>query len=166
MGLTILGVSGAIGAGKSSLAAEVASQANAERVSFGDFVRETAAERGIPDDRETLQDLGANLLDEWGADEFTARVVGDRTGIVIVDGVRHVVVDDSLRKLADHYLLVFVDVDDDVRRQRLDERDEDAANIEQVDSHSTEQDLPQLRARADVVVDSTGSGRVVALIPR
>jgi dephospho-CoA kinase len=166
MGLTIIGVSGAIGAGKSSLAADVAARRGARSVSFGDFVRETASARGLADDRQTLQDLGASLLEEWGADEFSACVVGEKAGTVVVDGVRHVLIDDALRNLADEYLLVFVDVDDAVRQERLDQRQEERAGREEADAHSTERDLPLLRERADVVVDSSGAEAVAAKLTR
>lgn len=162
MGLTIIGVSGAIGAGKSSLVADIAARTSARRVSFGDFVRETASARGLATDRQTLQDLGASLLEELGAEEFSARVVGDQGGLVVVDGVRHVIVDDALRNAADQYLLVFVDVDAGVRQERLDEREAERVGRDQADAHSTERDLPQLRERADLVVDSSAAEEVAA----
>ena len=58
--MRIVGIAGAIASGKSELSRTLARELNAERVSFGDFVRREAEARGVQSTRENLQQLGSS----------------------------------------------------------------------------------------------------------
>jgi dephospho-CoA kinase len=159
----IVGIAGAIGSGKSELSRALARELDAERLSFGDFVRREGRGRGVEPTRENLQQLGEQLIDELGAPEFVRRVLSERppTDLLVVDGVRHLAVDEALRKIAAQYVLVFATVDDDTRRRRLVERKGHDVDLTALDQHSTEREVPLLRERAATVVDGTDSGAAV-----
>jgi dephospho-CoA kinase len=157
----IVGVAGAIGSGKSEVSRTLARELGATRLGFGDFVRREAEARVVEPTRENLQELGEQLIDELGASELVRRVLADAppAELVVIDGVRHLAVDEALKELATEYFLVFVEVDDDTRRKRLTEREGHEADLAALDHHSTERELPLLRARAAAIVDGTDSAR-------
>ena len=167
MNPTVIGFSGRIASGKSAISAALAADIGCRRVSFGDYVRKVAAERGLAPTREALQSLGEEL-EAADVNRFCRAVVDWaewRLGSsLVVDGIRHVQVLESLRSLVKPtpLILVFVEAGDSRRTSRLAERGEgEDARLGLVESHSTERDvlegLPQLadiRLSAD---DSTGS---------
>jgi dephospho-CoA kinase len=167
----IVGVAGAIGSGKSELSRALADERGWSRVSFGDFVRGQAEARGVEPTRENLQALGEQLIDELGAPEFVRRVLSDYVAadVLVVDGVRHLPVDEELRKISAQYLLIFVEVDDETRRRRLSDREGLEVDLFAIDRHSTEREVLLLRERADAIVGGADSAsaleRVRALWP-
>lgn len=161
--MRIVGIAGAIGSGKSELSHALARELDGVRLSFGDFVRREAEARDVEPTRENLQRLGEQLIDELGAPEFVRRVLTERppADLLVVDGVRHLAVDEALRKLAEQYVLVFVAVDDETRRRRLVEREGQEVDLAALDQHSTEREVSSLRERAAAVVDGTDSATAV-----
>jgi dephospho-CoA kinase len=155
----IVGIAGAIGSGKSELSRALARELDAERLSFGDLVLREAKAHGVKPTRENLQHLGEQLIDELGAPGFVRRVLTDRPpgDLLIVDGVRHLAIDEALRKIAAQYVLVFVSVDDETRRRRLAAREGHDVDLAVLDQHSTEREVPLLSERAATVVDGTDS---------
>lgn len=151
--MTLVGIAGPIAAGKSDLAKTLAAHRVGTRASFGGYVRRVARERGVADERDELQRLGEPLLAELGAVEFTERALaGIAAPDLVVDGVRHVAVSDALAARPVRYLLVFVELDDERRRARLEAREGYPVDLATLDGHSTEREVPLLRARADLVV--------------
>ena len=161
--MRIVGVAGAIGSGKSELSRALADERGWSRVSFGGFVRGQAGARGVEPTRENLQALGEQLIDELGAQEFVRRVLSDYVAadVLVVDGVRHLPVDDELRKISAQYLLIFVEVDDETRRRRLGDREGLEVDLFAIDRHSTEREVLLLRERADAIVDGADSARAL-----
>jgi dephospho-CoA kinase len=161
----VLCFSGGIGSGKTSLAAAVSERADIRLASFGRFVRHIAEQRGMPGDRDTLQNLGASLIDELGWQTFCRTVVetaGWKSGAaLLVDGIRHV---PALEHVAGVVAplptkLIFVDVPSELRQVRLDAaRPEERTTVNRADAHSTEKDVHgELRGRADLILDGTRS---------
>jgi cytidylate kinase len=153
----VLGLSGYRGSGKSTIASYLALSKGFAVVSFGDFVRSEAKRRGIEQSVESLQTLGAQLVQEWGILNFSARVLGqeppDRD--VVVDGIRHVDALHALRELSAprRFVSVFVDVGDLERRRRLQERDNNDGISR--DNHVVESEVRRLRELADFVISAT-----------
>src|SRR5262245_26710720 len=94
--------SGAIRSGKSTLSSGVAAQLDCPRVSFGDQVRAEAARRGLSQTRQVLQNLGQSLV-QTAPIEFCKAVLSQahwkHDTSIVIDGVRHVLILDSLRTL-------------------------------------------------------------------
>jgi dephospho-CoA kinase len=100
----VICLSGRIGSGKTSMSAALARARGAASVSFGAYVRTAAAARGLDSThRETLQNLGAKLIEDHGHDWFCREVLataswdGDRD--LVVDGIRHVAVLEVIKRL-------------------------------------------------------------------
>ena len=131
----VLALSGAIGAGKSTLSANLAEALGADMVSFGREVRRYAeeGEQGSSKDRAILQQLGQALVlsDLKG---FVTRVLrqeprqleaDSRRLPLVVEGIRHVEVLMELRRQIEgrHVHLLHIVTPSNLREQRLMERD-------------------------------------------
>lgn len=166
----VLAVSGQIASGKSTLALRLVEELNCARASFGDFVRTIAMERGMEPNRENLQSIGAELI-ALGWEPFCRAVLAHsnwKTGqLLVVDGVRHSEAVHELRKLVAplRVFLIYLTVDDELRRGRLNERGNayGAASVDN-EAHPTESQvrgtLPNL---ADLLLDGTKPADALAL---
>lgn len=166
----VLTISGRTRAGKTTLATELSESLRWPWTSFSSYVRAEAQRRGIPETRRALQDLGAGLIDELGAEEFCRRMLEHGTVSVesapfIVEGVRHLAVLKALRRvLAPAKVLhVHLDVSDAERNRRLAGEGVSAAEGQQWERHSTERDvLAGLPGAADLLVDADRAREEVA----
>jgi cytidylate kinase len=161
----VLCLSGGIASGKTTLASALAERFTIPHASFGRFVREVARERGLPEHREQLQQLGESLIEELGWDAFCTKVLetgGWTTGhSVVIDGIRHVAAFEAVGRLVAPVpaRLVFVEVGVTLRQHRIDEGGSlEGTELAKAESHSTEKDVHVgLRARTDRVLDGTKS---------
>ncbi len=130
----VLALSGAIGAGKTSLAERLAARLSARRVSFGIEVRRYAEEHGAnKKDRAVLQQLGQALVltqreafvKRVLAQDIDAQAPGDMNVPLIVDGVRHIEIFMELkRQLAPRRVhLIHITTPGSTREQRIMEKD-------------------------------------------
>jgi dephospho-CoA kinase len=166
----VLGLSGQIASGKSTIARALTEVIRCERVSFGGYVRKVAASQGYNEDRRTLQDLGQDLIEELGAEQFCIEVLRDQAPTfvpgknLVIEGIRHAEVVEALSFLVQPsaLALVFVQVDERTRRNRLALR-EGEPSLEKADEHDTEQQVRRaLQGCADLTLVSTRpSGELV-----
>lgn len=147
----VVGITGVIRSGKSSLTTELADRLGAEARSFGAIVRDEAVRRGRGDSRLDQQTTGLELIAE-GWTSFvdlllTPRLLADR---LVVDGIRHVEAFEELRRRFPEatFLLVAVDPTGAVIEERIRERGEDVASL----AHAVEREIPEVQQRADVAV--------------
>lgn len=152
-------VVGPVRYGKSTLTRYISRRLGVTPVAFGDAIRERARALGLPADRASWQRVGERWVDEdpRGLSDTVLAPVREQP-LVVVDGVRHWTVYDLLRSLAGdrHVALIYVDADLATRRARLEADGVCGAAAEEVLAHSTETELPMLRAAADIVADGTG----------
>lgn len=151
-------VAGPMRSGKSTLARGIIERFGGIRVGFGDAVRRRAQESALPIERRLLQQIGEDWVThdpEGLCDVVLAPSAGQ--AMVVVDGVRHERVHGVLRQRAQgrRAMLIFVDADVCVRRDRLALDGIKDEAIEPLLNHSTEKELPLLREAADIVVDGT-----------
>jgi dephospho-CoA kinase len=133
-------------------------------VSFGEYLRAEASRQGLDSTRETLQHLGADLAAR-DLETFIRTVLyscGWSRGLpAVVDSIRYFSALDILRRMAypAELLLVFVDLDDETRLERMKARGECADSVELsiIDSRPTEIGWAELRQAADLVVDGRRS---------
>ena len=146
-----------IGAGKSSLTVSLCEFLGWPHTSFGDYVRETARARGLGDSREILQQVGEELV-TTSIEPFTRAVISQiawQQGCTI-DGLRHVQVLDMVKKIVTplSVVVVFIEIEERVRRQRLFDRGMTEAEIDAADRHTTEAQVRTvIRENADLRVD-------------
>ncbi|MBN8490330.1 MAG: AAA family ATPase [Burkholderiales bacterium] len=151
----VVGLSGHRGSGKTWLANELASTRGFAQASFGDVVRSEALRLGLVPTMEVLQDLGGQLIHEWGTPGLCRRALSSvpPDSDVVIEGIRHAEVLHALRNLAAprQFVFVFVDLDVQARRRRLQARDGDDGLTR--DAHLVEAEVDRLKALANLVVD-------------
>jgi dephospho-CoA kinase len=157
----VLALAGGRGSGKTSVSADLTTRLNAERTSFGGYLRSEAHRLGLESTTESLQDLGQRLVSTNPA-EFAANVLQsagwNKKGVLIIDGIRHIEILKALRSLLDPIplRLVLLKVDSELRKERLRERGDDISMFECLDAAPTEvQIFSALPAAADLVVDGS-----------
>ena len=159
----VLVFSGKIGSGKSTLADRVATALGWKRASCGDFIRAVARSQGLEDQREVLQELGAELVAR-SPGEFCRALLAHFNWHggepLVLDGVRHAEVLEALRRVVAplQVRLVYVETDEAVRRERLrlEEEDTPATQFPKLEAHSTEQQVgSRLAAAAQLRVSGT-----------
>ncbi|MBI5422151.1 AAA family ATPase [Candidatus Peregrinibacteria bacterium] len=98
---TIIGLTGSIGAGKGEVV-KILEQLGFQYMTLSQMVREEARRRGIPEEREKLQDLGNTLRAENGLGVFGKKAIEKlktaEGSLWMVDGIRHPAEIDELRK--------------------------------------------------------------------
>ena len=156
----VLCFSGGIASGKTTVASAVAERFGLGSASFGRFVRSTAKARGVPEERERLQALGESLIEQMGWQGFCRAVLDAASwkpgSSLVIDGIRHVDAVETIRVLVAPVptKLIFVDVPQEVRQARAEDRPGDVTDLARADAHSTEKDVHHvLKARADLVLD-------------
>ena len=151
----IIAFSGLPQTGKTTLARLLARELQCKFVSFGDFVRQEALNRGILNPtRLELQNLGQSLVTENVMD-FCRSVL--RTGEfsigeqIVLDGVRHKEVLEIISDISQRQpiKLVLLIASEKTRRNRS------LHNIDSIDSHRVESEVKaQFRSIADLVIDT------------
>ena len=157
----ILGFSGSIGSGKSTLSVELAGRINYKYASFGNYVRKIATRMGCIDpSRAQLQGIGETLV-ENGARKFCISVLQDAEWLqgegLIVDGIRHLDTLELISKICQpqKMFLIYITVDEGIRRERLISRGRDN-ELASTLKHSTELQAKEiLRSKADLVIDGS-----------
>lgn len=151
-----VGIAGAIGSGKTELAKALTTHLNCSTVSFGAFVKQEAKKRNIEPVRHNLQELGTQMIRELGSKKFTQLVLQTATfpcDIVILDGIRHIDVWKSVKNLIPRSWLVYIDIDEPTRLNRLLKRD--GLSLSETESHNMEIVAKALKQEADVILTST-----------
>lgn len=155
----ILGVSGPIAAGKTSLARDISGRLGWKMISSGAVLQEEAARLGLdPQSRHVLQDLGLRYIHE-DRENFCKKLLESVSWFpgedIVVDAIRHVEAIDALRKLTSpsEFRLVYITLSESLRRKQLAKRS-GTHTLEEIESHPVESQvytrLPQI---ADYLVD-------------
>ena len=122
--------------------------------SFGQYLRNQWISRKRSEPNQTdLQAYGSEELHR-GAFAFVRDVVGRLSPDdewLIIDGVRHIEVQDIIEYMFDEVVLIGVDAAEEQIQQRLLGRS-DSADVERIRSHETEQDVPLLLEKAKLTL--------------
>jgi dephospho-CoA kinase len=167
--MKVIGTVGLPGSGKGEAAA-VAEAAGVPVVVMGDVIREECRERDL-DPAEHHGRIAGVLREEEGADAIAARTLpqireaareSDRD-VVVVDGLRSTVELERFREaFGESFTLLAVRAPFELRAERLgnrgrDNSDADLAGLRERDAREIDLGLDETMARADVVIDNTGS---------
>jgi cytidylate kinase len=151
----IIAFSGLPQTGKTTLARLLARELQCKFVSFGDFVRQEALNRGILNaTRQDLQNLGQSLV-TGNVRDFCRRVLGtvefSAGEQIVLDGVRHKEVLEEISELTERQpiKLVLLVASEKTRRNRSPQ------DIDFIDSHRVESEVKaQFRSIADLVIET------------
>lgn len=153
----LIGFSGPLKSGKTTVSTAVANALHLKRASFGDFVRQIAARRGLdPTKRRVLQFLGDELISK-GWTKFCLDVLKSanwkKGESIVVDGIRHAQALLELARISKPLpaILIHVEIDEAVRNERIDHHTK--RHIGSFESHSTEDDVSSvLPSMASIIV--------------
>ncbi|WP_423743775.1 AAA family ATPase (plasmid) [Haladaptatus sp. SPP-AMP-3] len=165
--MRVIGTVGLPGSGKGE-AATVAEEMGIPVVTMGDVIRAACRERGL-DPAEHHGEIAKALREENGPDaiaqaslpQIDAALTTSET--VLVDGIRSgVEVERFEDAFGDDFVLVSIEVPFEVRADRLSERgrdhsDADEARLRKRDERELGFGLDRAMARADAVIDNTGT---------
>lgn len=168
--LRVVAISGPVGAGKSTLARELAARFEMSHVRTQDLMRDAATDRGetIDSNRRAMQAYGQHLDEQtegrWVADGLGQLVAGGliSSSIVIVDAVRLVKQVESLRvAFPARVVHVYLHAPESVLSARYEDRQD--SGLDELPSYSdvaadaTENAIADLERDADVSIDTQRS---------
>lgn len=156
----VLGITGRIGAGKTSAGKYLASERGFQYLRYSQVLSEWRGAEA--NSKAELQAVGwavmAGSLQPGLNRELIARIQPGKD--CAVDGLRHPVDYESLRNtFASSFFLIFVDCPAELRWQRLqgNSRYKSRQDFDSADAHPVEQHIDELRPRASAIIENTGS---------
>jgi dephospho-CoA kinase len=156
----IVGVTGRIGAGKTSVAKYLSTAHRFYYVRYSQVLSEWRAKD--PDSKKHLQAVGWEVMGGGMQAELNTRLIAQippRSNCA-VDGLRHPIDFDSLtRSFAPRFFLLYIDCPQETRWQRLRSRYPELEDFSRADFHPVEQQIDALRIRAFNVIANDGSLR-------
>ena len=156
-----IAISGRVASGKSTIATLLASEYDLKTVSFGEYVRSISRQTGELEARDSLQQLGNNLISTLGASGLLQAALkhshiqhGDS---VVFDGVRHSEILDGIRRSSSNCLAVFLHASLKQRHRRYNARLHSPITLDEflvVDEHPVELGISELVENCDVTIDA------------
>jgi dephospho-CoA kinase len=160
---TIICLAGKICSGKSTYSNIVLESFNFPVLSFGKYLVNYSKDNNLPTTRSALQDLG-NAMISTNASAFLDNVLNYANvteGNFIIEGVRHKIILEELKKKTNKVVLIFIEAPIEIRYQRFLKRKKDGdpeINFEKffaIDSHQVESEIEALKIVSDIIIDST-----------
>jgi dephospho-CoA kinase len=167
MAKLILGITGEMASGKTFSTKYLAEKYEAESFRFSTPLREVLARLYIKETRENIAKITLFLLKEFGDDLLSQIIAKDaanaKTDLVVIDGIRRLPDIAALEKLPE-FKLVYLEVDPEIRYQRLSVRGENADDtgktwdqFQKDQMLGTETQIRSLKDHAAVVINNNGS---------
>jgi dephospho-CoA kinase len=153
-----VGVTGRIGAGKTSVAKHLSTAHGFYYVRYSQVLAEWRAKD--PDNKKHLQAVGWEVMGGGMQVELNTRLIAQipQRSDCSVDGLRHPIDFDSLTKsFSPHFFLVYIDCSQETRWRHLQVRYPEFGDFSRSDSHPVEQQIESLRSSAFKVITNDGS---------
>ncbi len=154
----VIGITGRIGAGKTSVGKHLNSAYRFYYVRYSEVLSDWRAKD--PDSKAHLQIVGWEVMVGGMQAELNARLISQLPTQCdcAVDGLRHLVDYNSLNTaFGPHFYLLYVSSPPELRWHRLQSRYPDLEVFRRADSHPVEQQIDSLRDKAFAVLDNEGS---------
>ena len=166
MAKIIVGLTGEMASGKSTIAKYLQREHGAVVYRFSNILRDALKRIHQDNKRENLQTMSTMLRETYGEDVLAKAMAGDAKNdindIVVVDGVRRLGDIEHLKKLSG-FKLIYTEADIEKCHQRISVRnenvDDNGKTFEQFKedrSREAEQQITELKAFADIIVDNNG----------
>lgn len=131
------------------------------------YVRSLLRERGATDDRQSLQEVGAELEattgGAWLAQSASGAIQSNPAHLIVVDSVRTPKQLEHLRALSNRSVLIYLTASPTALSRRFKKRNTqgitESISYAQATSHPTERAVVRLAALADCLIDTTDSPR-------
>ncbi|WP_368669992.1 AAA family ATPase [Chitinophaga sp. GbtcB8] len=159
---TLIGIIGPTCSGKSTVTRMIQEFVIVDVVSFGKYLYDYSIENNLPTDKPSLQDLGNSFI--HGDPEAFLRSVlnhgmtGKKT--VLIEGVRHKIIFDFLKKLSANSHFIYVDASSMTRYLRYCERNHFSPEeytfdqFELMENHIVESEIKFLKEKCDVLIEN------------
>lgn len=153
---------GRISSGKSTLAKQISEKFDAPIASFGGYVKEYCVSKGLSIDRNSLQDIGEKFIKE-DPESFLLSVLkySSSGDLVVIEGVRHKVIFELIRKICPKTLSIFLDVPYQTRYERFQLRNKESDSVlksenkfNKMNKHSVELEIENLKSKCDLCIPS------------
>jgi len=153
----ILGITGRIGAGKTSVGKYLESRYGFWYVRYSQVLSDWLAKD--PEAKSHLQQVGWEVMAGGLQEELNKRLIQrlPQKSDCVVDGLRHTLDFESLSSFSPDFKLLFVSGPPELRWKRLTSRYPDFESFRQADSHPVEQAIDSLRQKACAVLDNERS---------
>src|SRR6266568_8656149 len=154
----VIGVTGHIGAGKTSVANYLKSAHGFFYVRYSKVLSDWLAKD--PESKAHLQIVGWEVMAGGMQSELNARLIAQIPPQLdcAVDGLRHPIDHESLTKaFPSQFRLLYIECRQEVRWQRVRKRYVELDGFRHADSHPVEQQIDDLRSKAFAVVENDGT---------
>jgi dephospho-CoA kinase len=144
-----IGITGPIGAGKTTAAKYLAATHGLSYLRYSEVLAEMSPEP--TPDRQTLRDFGSDIMSRGMQSNLNQKLLSKmQSGInYVIDGLRHPIDFETLSTRPPFYLL-YIDASPQIRWQRLSSRDKSMTweEFPALEEHSVESYLPMLKEKA------------------
>jgi dephospho-CoA kinase len=154
----VIGITGHIGAGKTSAANYLKSAHGFFYVRYSQVLSDWLAKD--PESKAHLQAVGWKVMAGGMQTELNVRLIAliPARADCAVDGLRHPIDYDSLTKaFPSNFRLLYIESSQEARWQRVRKRYAELDTFSQADSHPVEQQIDALRSKAFAVVQNDGT---------
>jgi len=162
----IIGLTGLIGSGKTEVSNHLIKNHNFNYISTGDLVRQECKKQGLEPNRKNAQAMQKTMVDEYGADYWTNKVINTikekKWKRAIFDGVRYNIDFELPKKeFGDKFILVYIKAEKQVRFERIKKRNRigDPQTIQEFDKQENNElklfDFTELFEKVDFTLDNS-----------
>ncbi len=167
MAKIIIGLTGEMASGKSTVAKYLQEKRGAVVYRFSNILRDALSRIHQDNKRENLQIMSTMLRETYGEDVLARAMAGDAendtNNVVVVDGVRRLGDIEHLKKLSG-FKLIYMEAHIEKCHQRISVRgenvDDNGKTFEQFQEdrgREAEQQIVELKAFADIVIDNNAN---------
>jgi dephospho-CoA kinase len=131
--MTIIGITGTIGSGKGTVVEYLVSKYGFKHYSARKFLSEEVARRGLPDNRDSMHEVGNSLRAEFGP-SFTVEKLYDQAVLnggpgAVIESLRNVGEIMALKSKPELVQIMAVDADPKIRYERILKRKSSTDNV-------------------------------------
>jgi dephospho-CoA kinase len=155
----LIGITGKIGSGKSTIAKIIETKYGFRRLSTSELLKNILISNDIEPSREKLQEIGDNMIRTIGGSGFMAiMLVYLPPGNYQIDSIRHLeALQYMKKKYGRDFINIFVDTTEDIRYSRTEKQYESFEYFKKIDSANTEKEIELIKCQSDFIIKNEKS---------